>query len=138
MIIDFAEYKVRITDKSVNDAFIKKIKDHRIADYVEEKVNKAFKKALYEELNIKPEDYTMCIEGDLRVIDNDSQILNNIKHKCDFCTHYDNSDLLYGIDRIYCMKKNDHITKEEYEKICSSDNGCKDFLLWARYLNTEK
>ena len=50
MIIDFSKYKVRITDKSVNEVFAEKVKIHKIIEYVQDKINTAFKKALCEEL----------------------------------------------------------------------------------------
>lgn len=56
MIIDFSKYKVRITDKYVNEAFAEKVKIHKIIDYVQDKINTVFKKALCEELeNIRKE-----------------------------------------------------------------------------------
>ena len=52
MIIDFSKYKVRITDKSVNEAFAEKVKIHKIIDYVQYRINTAFKKALVKNLKI--------------------------------------------------------------------------------------
>lgn len=52
MIIDFSKYKVRITDKSVNEAFAEKVKIHKIIEYVQDKINTAFKKALVKNLKI--------------------------------------------------------------------------------------
>lgn len=48
MIIDFSKYKVRITDKSVNEAFVEKAKIHKIIEYIQDKINTAFKKVLCE------------------------------------------------------------------------------------------
>ena len=54
MIIDFSKYKVRITDKSVNEAFAEKVKIHKIIEYVQDKINTVFKKALCECLHHFP------------------------------------------------------------------------------------
>ena len=48
MIIDFSKYKVRITDKSVNEAFVEKVKIHKIIEYIQDIINTAFKKVLCE------------------------------------------------------------------------------------------
>ena len=137
MIIDFSKYKVRITDKSVNKAFAEKVKIHQIAEYVQDKINTAFKKAICEELGLKPDDFTVHIEGDLSIIDDDSLILKEIQHECDYCAYCDNSDIIYGIDTNFCTKRNCRINKEEIESI-RKEGGCKDFTLWARYLKSEK
>ena len=61
MIIDFSKYKVRITDKSVNEDFAEKVKIHKIIEYVQDKINTAFKKVLCEELDLKPSNFTIYI-----------------------------------------------------------------------------
>ena len=66
MIIDFSKYKVRITDKSVNETFAEKVKIHKIIEYVQDKINTVFKKVLCEELeNIRKEggckDFTLWV-----------------------------------------------------------------------------
>ena len=137
MIIDFSKYKVRITDKSVNETFAEKVKIHKIAEYVQDKINTAFKKALCEELGLKQSDFTIHIEGEFFIIDDDSLILKEIQHECDYCAHCDNSDIVYGIDTNFCTKRKHHIDKEELENI-RKEGGCKDFTLWARYLKSEK
>lgn len=137
MIIDFSKYKVRITDKSVNEAFAEKVKIHKIAEYVQNKINTAFKKALCEELDLKQSDFTIHIEGELFIIDDDSLILKEIQHECDYCAYCDNSDIIYCIDTNFCTKRNCRINKEELESI-RKEGGCKDFTLWARYLKSEK
>ena len=137
MIIDFSKYKVRITDKSVNESFAEKVKIHKIAEYVQNKINTAFKKVLCEELGLKQSDFTIHIEGELFIIDDDSLILKEIQHECDYCAHCDNSDIIYGIETNFCTKRNRHINKEELETI-HKEGGCKDFTLWARYLKSVK
>lgn len=52
MIIDFSKYKVRITDKSVNEAFAEKVKIHKIIEYVQDKINTVFKRLYVKNLKI--------------------------------------------------------------------------------------
>ena len=137
MIIDFSKYKIRITDKSVNKAFAEKVKIHKIAEYVQDKINTAFKNAICEELGLKPDDFTVHIEGDLSIIDDDSLILKEIQHECDYCAHCDNFDFEYGININFCTKRNRRINEAELETI-RKEGGCKDFTLLARYLKSEK
>lgn len=137
MIIDFSKYKVRITDKSVNKAFAEKVKIHQIAEYVQDKINTAFKKAICEELGLKLNDFTVYIEGYLSIIDDDSLILKEIQHECNYCAYCDNSDIIYGIDTNFCTKRNHCIHQEELDVI-RKEGGCKDFTLWARYLKSVK
>ena len=52
MIIDFSKYKVRITDKSVNEAFAEKVKIHKIIEYVQEKSIQHLKRLYVKNLKI--------------------------------------------------------------------------------------